>query len=95
MQVPPFTPSGLLDETDTKYFIDSFSSSSFSSSSSSSTESSDESEEEALQTRAKDMLLRDKECGEEILEVRKKGAFRGYTYIRPHNMGCRKSLFAY
>ena len=93
MQVPPFTPNGLLDESDTKYFIDSFSSSSFSSSGS--TLSPDESEEEALQTRAKDMLLRDKECGEEILEVRKKGAFRGYTYVRPHNMGCRKSLFAY
>jgi len=91
MQIPPFTPSGLVDETDTKYFIDSYSSSS---SGSSRSASSDESEE-ALQTRAKDMLLRDKECGEEILEVRKKGAFRGYTYVRPHNMGSRKSLFAY
>ena len=94
MQMPPFIPNGLLDETDTKYFIDSFDSSS-SFSGSSSTECPDESEEEVLQTRAKDMLLRDKECGEEILEVRKRGAFRGYTYVRPHNVGCRKSLFAY
>jgi len=84
MLVPPFTPNGLRDETDTKYFTDNLSS-----------ESAGGDESEALQARAKDMLLRDKECGEEILEVRKRGAFRGYTYVRPYNMGPRKSLFAY
>jgi len=87
MQAPPFKPNGLLDEADTKYFTDNLSSESAGGGS--------HGEMMALRARAKDMLLRDNECGEEILEVRKRGAFRGYTYVRPYNMGPRKSLFAY
>ncbi|KAG0136877.1 kinase-like domain-containing protein [Tuber indicum] len=87
MQIPPFVPNGLLDDTDTKYFTESFSSRNVSGESSV--------ESEVLQVRAKDMLLRDKEYGEEILEARKKGAFLGYTYVRPGNAGAAKGLFAH
>ncbi len=34
--------------------------------------------------RPRDMLLRDPEVGRKVLEIRKKGAFMGYTYRRPH-----------
>ncbi|KAI9720605.1 MAG: hypothetical protein M1812_002785 [Candelaria pacifica] len=33
--------------------------------------------------RPRDMLLRDPEVGKKVLEIRKKGAFMGYTYRRP------------
>ncbi|RPB00617.1 kinase-like protein [Choiromyces venosus 120613-1] len=87
MQMPPFIPDGLFDETDTKYFTDSFNSRSGSGESSY--------ESECSQIRAKDMLLRDKESGDEILEVRKRGAFLGYTYVRPGNVGSGKGMFLY
>ncbi|PWW77392.1 kinase-like protein [Tuber magnatum] len=84
MQIPPFVPNGLLDETDTKYFTNNFSSTNASGD-----------EPDALQVRAKDILLRDNECGEEILEARKRGAFLGYTYVRPGNVRTGKGLLAY
>lgn len=34
--------------------------------------------------RARDRVLRDKEVGRQVLELRKAGAFLGYTYRRPH-----------
>ncbi|KAI9701884.1 MAG: hypothetical protein M1836_001228 [Candelina mexicana] len=34
--------------------------------------------------RPRDLLLRDPEVGRKVLEIRKKGAFMGYTYRRPH-----------
>lgn len=33
--------------------------------------------------RPRDLLLRDKQVGKKVLELRKKGAFLGYTYRRP------------
>ncbi|CUS12194.1 unnamed protein product [Tuber aestivum] len=85
MQIPPFVPSGLLDEADTKYFTESFNSRS----------TSGESSDAVPQVRARDMLLRDSKCGEKILEARKRGAFLGYTYVRPGNVRVRKGLLAY
>jgi len=68
---------------DTKYFTDNLSSGSA------------HGELQVLRARAKGRLLRDKECREEILEVRKGGVFRGYTYLRPYTEKPRKSLLAY
>jgi hypothetical protein len=36
--------------------------------------------------RPRDRVLRDKEVARKVLEIRKKGAFMGYTYRRPKNM---------
>ncbi|KAH8153342.1 uncharacterized protein LAJ45_02154 [Morchella importuna] len=36
--------------------------------------------------RPRDLLLRDKEYGKELLEIRQKNAFKGYTYRRPYCM---------
>ena len=36
--------------------------------------------------RPRDRVLRDKEVGKKVLELRKKGAFLGYAYQRPANM---------
>jgi hypothetical protein len=33
--------------------------------------------------RPRDKILRDPEVGRQVLEIRKKGAFVGYTYRRP------------
>jgi hypothetical protein len=36
--------------------------------------------------RPRDKILRDKQMGKNVLEIRKKGAFLGYTYRRPNEM---------
>ena len=36
--------------------------------------------------RPRDRVLRDKEVSRKVLEIRKKGAFMGYTYRRPRSM---------
>lgn len=46
----------------------------------------------AADVRAKDLLLRDRAWGEEILELRKRNAFLGYTYTRPANFRQRPQL---
>ena len=42
-----------------------------------------EMEKERLKKRPRDKILRDKEVGKAVLEIRKRGAFYGYTYHRP------------
>ncbi|CCJ30283.1 unnamed protein product [Pneumocystis jirovecii] len=68
-QTPPFVPK-IKDLTDTKYFEEL-------------------SKDEVLQSapgigqyKIRDLLLRDKVYGEEVLQIREKLAFKGYTYRR-------------
>ncbi|KAG4302408.1 hypothetical protein PCK1_001390 [Pneumocystis canis] len=70
-QTPPFIPE-IKDLTDTKYFEEL-------------------SKDEVLQSahgmrqdKIRDSLLRDKVYGEQILQIREKLAFKGYTYRRKH-----------
>ncbi|KAI9808461.1 MAG: hypothetical protein M1827_007244 [Pycnora praestabilis] len=42
--------------------------------------------------RPRDKLLRDKDVGRQVLELRKKGAFLGYTYRRPTGLAIEEDL---
>lgn len=43
----------------------------------------DDEKKQKEKKRARDVMLRDKEIGKTVLEMRKKSAFLGYTYRRP------------